>query len=89
MGESDPFSVFRTTLFVALAVYTGLSTAGTIWHVVGVLRGHEPEKRLLRTYLGYQLVSFRVRPLAGELLQIACWIAVLFGLWWLHLLIEG
>lgn len=88
MNEIDPFAIFRTTLFVALAVYTVLTTAGTIWGVAVVLRGNDPRKRLLRAYLSYQLVSVRIRPLAGELLELAFWLAVLLGVWWLHTQIE-
>ena len=89
MNEIDPFRIFRTTLFIALAIYTVLTTAGTIWQVTVVLRGSDPDKRLLRTYLAYQLLSFRLRPLANELAQIVFWIAALVGLWWLHTKILG
>jgi hypothetical protein len=89
MTEIDPFRIFRTTLFIALAVYTLLTTASTIWQVTIVLRGSDPDKRLLRTYLAYQLLSFRLRPLAGELVQIMFWITALLGLWWLHTKILG
>ena len=85
MPRTDPFAVYRTTLFVALAVYTVLTTAGTAWRVTVLLRGNDPQRRLLRAYLSYQLVSFRLRPLAGELLQIAFWCTILLCLWWLHL----
>ena len=84
MTDIDPFAIFRTTLFIALAVYTLVTTVGTILRVAVVLSGSDPEKRLLRAYLSYQLVSVRIRPLAGELLEIAFWVAVLLGLWWLY-----
>ena len=80
----DPFAVFRTTLFCALAVYTVVTAVGTIGRVVVVLRGNDPEKRLLRAYLSYQVLSIRIRPLAGELWEIGFWVAVLLGIWWLH-----
>jgi len=84
MHELDPFGTFRTTLFVALAIYTVVTLAGTAWRVATLLRGTDPRKRLLRAYLGYQLVSFSLRPLAGELLQIGFWCTILLLLWWLH-----
>lgn len=84
MTDIDPFAIFRTTLFIALAVYTIVTAAGTILRVAVVLGGSDPKKRLLRAYLSYQLVRVRIRPLAAELLEIALWVAVLLGLWWLH-----
>lgn len=84
MHELDPFATFRTTLFIALAVYTVVTTATTVWRVTVLLRGNDPRKRLLREYLSYQLVSFRLQPLAGELLQMAFWCTILLLLWWLH-----
>ena len=84
MIDIDPFAIFRTTLFIALVVYTLVTTVGSILRVAVVLSGSDPEKRLLRAYLSYQLVSVRIRPLAGELLEIAFWVAVLLGLWWLY-----
>lgn len=87
MGATDPFLVFRTTLFVGVAVYTVLTTTGTIWRLVAVLRGDDPRKRLLRTYLGYQLATVRLRPLSGELVQLGIWVFVLAVLWYLHRLV--
>jgi hypothetical protein len=84
MQEFDLFTLFRTLLFVALTTYTVLATVSGLRRVVGLLRGRDPRKRLLRAYLGYQLVSLRLRPLAGELLQIAFWVTMLVCLWWLH-----
>jgi hypothetical protein len=84
MSPVDPFTVFRTALFAGVAAYTLLTAASTIWRVAVVLRGNDPRARLLRTYLSYQLVSVRLRPLAGELLEVTSWLAVLLGLCWLH-----
>ena len=84
MTEVDPFRVFRTALFMGVAAYTLVTTAGTIWRVVAVLSGSDPRKRLLREYLSYQVLSIRLRPLAGELLELAFWLAILLGIWWLH-----
>jgi hypothetical protein len=84
MTELDPFNVFRTALFLGVGAYTVLTTLGTIWRVVGLLRGRDPRKRLLRSYLSYQLATVSLRPLAGELAEIACWLAALIGIWRLH-----
>ena len=84
VGRMDPFILFRTTLFVFLGIYTLLTMAGTMWQVLRVLRGSDPQKRLLRLYLSYQLVSIRIRPLSGELLQLGAWAALLLAVWWLH-----
>jgi len=85
MTTIDPFRVFRTALFIGVAAYTLVTTAGTIWRMIVVLSGRDPRKRLLRAYLSYQLVTVRLRPLAGELLGLAFWLAALLGIWWLHL----
>ncbi len=84
MWKDDPFVLYRSVLFAALAVYTGLTTGIGAWRVAMLLRGDDPQKRLLRLYLSYQLVSVRVRPLMGELWQIALWCLVLLLIWWLH-----
>ena len=84
MTPIDPFDVFRTTLFIGVAAYTLLTAVGTVWRVVGVLCGNDPNKKLLRTFLSYQLVTVRVRPVAGELLDLVLWLSVLLGIWWLH-----
>ncbi len=84
MKEFDLFVLFRTLLFVALTTYTVLVTVSGLRRVVGLLRGRDPRQRLLRAYLGYQLVSLRLRPLAGELLQIAFWATMFLCVWWLH-----
>ncbi len=83
--DSDPFYVFRTLLGVFLTIYFVLWMTTFVWRLAGVLSGDDPRKKLLRTYLQYQLVSIRLRPLAGELFEIAIWLAMLAGLWWLHL----
>ncbi len=84
MESPDLFVVFRTTLFFVLTVYTLVTTATAGWHVLRLLRGDTSRHRLLRTYLGYQLLSVRLEPLRGELLQIALWLTMLGVLWWLH-----
>lgn len=84
MWLDEPFYWFRTAVFVGLATYYVLSVAGTIWRVAALLHGDDPRNRLLRLYLSYQLLSFRFRPLTGELLQIGLWSAILLYVWWLH-----
>jgi hypothetical protein len=84
MADVDPFLVFRTALFIGLGVYTVLTLSATVLQLVRLFRGTDPSKRLLRAYVSYQLVTFRVRPLAGELTQIALWSLVLLFIWWLH-----
>ncbi|MGD8451845.1 MAG: hypothetical protein PVJ57_08505 [Phycisphaerae bacterium] len=86
MNEIDPFAIFRNVLFVAVAVYTLVTMAGTVTRVVVILSGHDPHKKLLRACVSYQLVTIRIRPLVGELLEIALWLAVLVGIWQLHAL---
>ena len=84
MQVPDAFYLFRNLLFVALTVYTVITMAHTAWQVGRLLHGDDPRRRLLRVYLSYQLLSFRVQPLWGELLQIAFWCTILAWLWWLH-----
>ena len=81
MDPVDPFWVFRTGIFFVLGVYTILVTTVTIFKIAHLLRGRDPRKALLRAYLSYQLVTIRLRPLAADLLEIALWLVVLFGIW--------
>jgi hypothetical protein len=82
--ELDPFKVFRSTLFLFLAIYGVLTLWSAAWRVRRLLAGTDPGKRLLRTYLAYQVVTVRLRPVGGELLQIGFWLALLVIIWWLH-----
>jgi len=84
MPDLDPFVFFRTMLIVALSIYCGLMGVGTLVRLRTLLAGDEPSRRLARLYLSYQLVTIRIRPLAGELVQIGIWTAVLIALWRLH-----
>lgn len=84
MLHNEPFIVYRQVLFIALAVYYGVTTVVTGWQVAALLRGHEPQKRLLRVYLSYQLLTLRLRPSWRELVQIGGWTVILLVLWWLH-----
>ncbi len=84
MEAPDLFILFRTTLFLLLTVYALVTTATAGWHVLRLLRGDRGHQRLLRTYLAYQLLSVRLEPLRGELLQLAFWLTMLAVLWWLH-----
>ncbi|MBL8879584.1 MAG: hypothetical protein JNG88_10740 [Phycisphaerales bacterium] len=84
MSSPDVFDVYRNALFIALTIYTIVVMAITIWFGAKVLAGRDPRKRLLRLYLSYQLLTIRVRPLAGELARTGFWTLALLGLWWLH-----
>lgn len=85
MLELDPFTVFRTALFVALTLYYAITMGVMCFQGVRLLLGHDPRTRLVRAYLSYQLLTVRVRPLASELFQILVWTAVLFLLYGMHL----
>lgn len=83
-GDTDYFGVYCLTLYAGIIVYTVVSLGLTAVQTAALLRGDEPRRRLLRTYLLYLLVSVRLRPLACELAQIVLLTAALAGLWWLH-----
>ncbi len=80
----DPFLWYRTALFVVLAGYFVVTGVYTGLRLVALLGGSDPRKRLLRVVISYQLISFRVRPLAGELIQIVVWGTIAGWIWWLH-----
>ncbi len=87
MHDLDAFQVFRTMLFIGVTVYTIITTLESLARAVALLAGRDPKRRLLRAYIGYNLVTFRLEPLTGELLQIAFWTTILLILWWLHTLL--
>jgi hypothetical protein len=87
MFELDLFIFFRTMLFVFLTVYALLLLISSLWRLWALFAGSDREKQMLRLYISYQLLTIRLKPLRGELVQIAAWLAVLAGLWWLHTLI--
>jgi hypothetical protein len=87
MQKVDPFAVFRTSLLVGLLAYHVVTMASSLARAAAALRGTDPHKRLLRAYIHYYLVSIRLRPLAGELLELAVWGAILLFIWWLYTLI--
>ena len=80
----DLFYFFRTVLFFFLGTYAVLLTVASLNRVIGLLAGDGCGKEMLRVYVSYQLLSVRLRPLAGELVQIALLVAALALLWWLH-----
>ena len=86
-GEIDVFILYRTALFFFLGTYTLLLTTTTVVRLVGVLSGTQRSKELLRLYVAYQLLSVRLRPLAGELFQISLYLAALLAIWRLHKLL--
>jgi len=87
--DLDPFEFYRTLLFVFLGIYFVVTTAYSVVRIVDLVRGDHPSKRLLRTYLGYQIVSIRLRPLAGELVQIAALVGLLALIAWAHRALAG
>ncbi len=87
MHGFDLFAFYRATLFLFLGTYTLLLTVSGVWQLVRLLAGPERHKEFLRTYVAYQLVTMRVRPVRGELLQIAFLVGALGGLWYLHTVI--
>lgn len=86
-GEFDFFLFFRMTLFVFLTIYTALMLLSGIRRLIALLGGEEPQKDLLRLYVSYHLLTIQLAPIRGELIQIACWLAVLLLVWRLHALI--
>ncbi len=87
MHDLDAFLLFRTLLFIGVTVYTVIATLESLVRTLALLAGRDPKRRLLRAYVGYNLISFRLQPLTGELLQIALWTTILLVLWWLHTLL--
>ncbi len=84
MPELDLFFTFRTAMFVGVAIYSGISLAGTLWFVVSFLRSDGAQMRFVRRYVTYQLASVRIAPLSGELCQIALLLGALGSVWWAH-----
>lgn len=87
MPELELFTFFRTILFVFLAAYSILLLSTSIWQLTALFSGSDPKKQMFRLYVSYQLLTIRLRPLRGELIQIAFWLMVLGSLWWLHTLV--
>jgi hypothetical protein len=87
MPELDLFAFFRTTLFVFLGVYSVLLLCSSLWRLWALFAGSDRTKQMLRFYVSYQLATIRLKPLRGELAQIAFWLSMLACLWWLHTLI--
>jgi hypothetical protein len=87
MPELDLFAFFRSTLVVFLTIYSLLLLSSGIWRLVGLFRGSDQSKQMLRLYVSYQMLTIRLAPLRGELIQIAFWLALLALLSWLHTLI--
>ncbi|MBW7904155.1 MAG: hypothetical protein LC135_13545 [Phycisphaerae bacterium] len=85
--DTDPFILFRGLLVTLLTVYATLALVTGAVQFWRLISGEDRHKRLLRTYLGYQLLSLRLRPVAGELTQIAAWTILLIIVWRLHHLV--
>jgi hypothetical protein len=86
--QNDPFDVFRTVLFVAVSAYYLAVTVATVVQMTVLLSGNEPHKRMLRSYMAYALLSFRIRPLLGEIVPILFWILALVLLWYGHQVLD-
>ena len=84
MGDFDLFYFFRFVLAVTLSVYFAMVVGVGLWRLRVLLAGNEPHRHLLRAYLSYQLVSLRLRPLRGELVQIGLLLAAFILVCWLH-----
>jgi hypothetical protein len=87
MAEFDPFIFFRELLVTFLTIYTLLVLTSTIWRLKRLFAGEQPDKQILRLYVSYQMLTIRLAPLRGELLQIGFWLVILLCVWWLHTLI--
>ena len=84
MPNIDLFTFFRTVVFIFAGAYALAMTAAGAWQIWTLLHGREPHQRLLHRYVSYQVATVRIGPLAGELVQIGLWSAVLGFIWWMH-----
>jgi len=87
MAEFDLFIFFRTMLVTFLTIYALLVLSSTLWRLTRLFSGEQPDKQILRLYMSYQMLTIRLEPVHGELLQIGFWLLILLCLWWLHTLI--
>lgn len=79
-AHRDLFETWRLILGTACSVYAIVVTARSLWMWVLYLSGSERVMSLARRYLLVQLLRLRLRPFAGELVQIGLWLAVLIVL---------
>lgn len=89
MERFDPFVFYRTALFVGLAIWTTGTMMLSALYWWRWFQGETREKRLARAYAQQLLVSARVKPLMGELVQIVFWTVLLVLLWYAHTLLGG
>jgi hypothetical protein len=87
MPGLDLFTFFRTTLFIFLGIYSLLLLVTGLLRLKALFSGSDRTKEFLRLYVSYELLTIRLKPLRGELVQIAVLVCVLAGVWWLHTLI--
>ena len=87
MAEFDLFIFFRTALVIFATVYSVLMFSSGIWRLVDVFGGGDPKKQMLRLYMSYQLLTIRLSPVRGELIQITLWLILLVCIWRAHSLI--
>src|SRR5262245_156273 len=81
----DLFEFWRFILTVACFIYAAVLTVQSIWNWLVYLSGPQRATTLLRRYVIIQLLRLRLRPFAGELLQIGVWSVVLAQLVRLHI----
>src|SRR5262245_8073462 len=82
--QLDLFEFFRFILTIACFIYAAVVTIQSVWNWMLYLSGTQRATTLLRRYLIIQLLRLRLRPFAGELVQIAVWTAVLVFLIRMH-----
>lgn len=82
--DIDPFAIFRRALFIGVAIYTLVTMTGTVLRTIWLLMGVDPHKKLIRAYLSYMLVTLRLKPVLGELVEIGFWSVFLLTLYWAH-----
>lgn len=80
----DVFYSFRWILGCALGGYFVLTIVLAVSRLAGALRGSGRTQDFARLCASYAVVSIRVRPVSGELVEIAIWLAVLAFLWGAH-----
>ncbi len=87
MAEFDLFIFFRTMLVTFLTIYALLVLSSTLWRLKRLFAGERPDRQMLRLYVSYQMLTIRLGPVRGELLQFGFWLLIVLYVSWLHTLI--